>query len=130
MHIKTHRDHQPLPLRQFAAEVRRRKRMPGPLPETIAEAPIIQARVNHGNWIADCPFCAGAELVDPTDLRFWCLSCDMSANGGQWLPVAVPAMRAEIETALVIRPRAENRNWFPHETPADLRSENARNGVR
>ena len=78
----------------------------------------VLARVNYGRWIADCPDCAGAELVEPGKL-FSCRSC-----GAEPRRVVFPDERGEIEELLLARPMAENRNWEPGETLADLRREN------
>ena len=129
-HIRGHRDFQPVPLEQFVATIRRKRHFPGPLPAEIDEDHVAVAYINHGNWVADCPFCTGAELVDPDDRRFWCLGCDMRGNGGKWLRVAMPApaKRAQIEGLMLARPRDRNRNWNPSETVAALRRENQEQG--
>jgi len=84
------------------------------------------AQVNHGRWVAHCPFCDGAELVDLAEPLFCCLSCDNAAAGGRWLMVQFPAPveRALIEAALLARPAARNRNWAPHESVTKLVDEN------
>lgn len=130
-HIRTHRDYQLAPLRQFVQGVYRSRRQHCLIPDTVASGPVVQARINHGNWIADCPDpdCAGAELVDPDDLRFWCCSCSMANLDGQWLPVQMTAQRAQLEAELRKRPRRQIQNWAPGESLADLRRENAENGV-
>lgn len=129
-HIVTHRDHQAAPLRQFVSGTRGRLHRSGTAGEEVDTKLVVQASVNHGRWVANCPYCAGAELVDPDDLRFWCLSCDMAANGRRWLRVAMPANRAKLEAELVKRRSSANRNWIPGETLAALRRENDTNGVR
>jgi len=138
-HIRGHRDFQPVPLEQFVAQVRRKRNRPGPLPTQTDETTVAVAYINHGNWVANCPLhdpetgdqCKGAELVDPSDLRFWCIGCDMRGNGGKWLRVAMPApaKRAQIEGLMLARPRDRNRNWNPSETVAALRRENQEQGV-
>ncbi len=84
------------------------------------------ARVNHGRWIANCPFCAGAELVEPGEI-FFCLGADpdggMAKNGNHPMAVVFPENRAEIEQALQARP-IENQNWESGETISDLVAEN------
>ena len=128
-HILTHADLQPAPLPQFVAATRRAQRRQGNASALLAPDPVVQAEVNQGRWLARCSFCSGAELIDPQDLRFYCLSCDMEAAGRRWLPVKLPVQRAAIEAALLKRPKEEHRNWRPGETVADLRRENAANGV-
>ena len=94
------------------------------LPVELAAAPILKAEVNHGRWIVRCPYCAGAELADHADPRFFCLSCYNVGSGGKWLPVQFPGDGRAIEGELLKRPEA-NRNWLPHESVEDLRRENA-----
>ena len=97
---------------------------------TPANITPIAARINYGRWIADCPYCTGAEMVDPNDPVFYCLNynCDRP-NGNAPLPVQFPIGRVGLENALLRRPRMQNRNWFPYETLADLLAENAANGI-
>lgn len=130
--IRTHGDYQSAPVRRFVGQVRRRLGYTGVVTPDIAAGPILQAEINHGRWIARCPFCSGAELVDPADLRFWCLSCDMAGSKRHWLPVQMPtaAARLQVEGLLLKRPQQENRNWHPPgETLADLQAENRAAGV-
>lgn len=75
-----------------------------------ADGVAVQARVNHGRWIADCPYCAGAELVSRKGREFYCLSCGMKENGGKPLPVTFPPDLAEIDAALA-RVTEEYQNW-------------------
>ena len=55
----------------------------------------VRARLDGERWLADCPFCAGAELVEapvkiiPT-AGFFCMSCGMQANGGHPCGVVFP----------------------------------------
>jgi hypothetical protein len=86
------------------------------------------AYVNHGRWVADCPFCDGGELVTPEDPRFFCLSCGhlgTTAEGG-WLAVGFPSTEAQaaIDQELALRPEP-NRNWLPWEPVEKLVAENA-----
>jgi hypothetical protein len=46
----------------------------------------VTARREGARWLADCPFCAGAELVAP-GVDFFCLSCGMVANDGHPMTV-------------------------------------------
>ena len=92
----------------------------------------VDARINHGRWIADCPFCSGAEMVTPTDPRFFCMSCDNREVGGKWLGVRFPKEANEIEEILGQRVHSDERNWTPAETVKDLRAEDVamKKGVR
>ena len=83
----------------------------------------LDAYVNHGRWVVDCPAagCAGAELA--SDVRpFVCASC-----GEGPYQTRFPTERAAIEAALESRP-VEAQNWLPGETVADLEAENEVNG--
>lgn len=88
----------------------------GPLPEggytTLGE---VEARVNHGRWLVDCPACKGAELA--SEDGFICCSCGAGRYTVVW-----PDNRADIETVLDSRPVA-NRNWHLGETVDDLLAE-------
>jgi hypothetical protein len=88
----------------------------------------VAARVNEGRWIADCPFCGGAQFTSPDDRRFLCADCGNMAIGGKWMRVVWPAAPEAIEDELIIRP-TENRHWLPHESVADLQRENAEHGL-
>jgi len=86
----------------------------------------VYAEVNHGRWIAKCPFCAGAELAMGD--AFFCQSCKMVVNGGRPISLNWPAARASIEHLLGKRPLA-NRNWLPGESVDMLRAENLMHGL-
>jgi hypothetical protein len=96
-----------------------------------ADGPAVQARVNHGRWLADCPtpHCRNACYVDPADPRFLCVECVNPLAEGRWLPVEFPDDRDEIEAALLARPVPATRNWTPGETVEQLRAENAEEGI-
>lgn len=103
--------------------------IPPPI-EQVAAVPPIPARVNHGNLIADCPDCGGAEFVwrDGPHL-FLCASCCNGAVGYRWRPVALPANLDEIEATLLKRPLPKWRNWDSSESVADLLAQNAERGL-
>lgn len=90
--------------------------------------PVAVAYVNHGRWLADCPFgCGGAELV--REEWFVCREC-LNAGGAGRVPLVYPTeedVRA-IEAALVVRPIV-NRNWCPDESIGRLLAENAMHGL-
>src|SRR3990167_8400764 len=67
-----------------------------------AIGPAIPVRINHGRWIADCPFCPGAEVSDPDTRECMCWSCGNAKNGGRFVRMEVPNAhrRAEIEGLL------------------------------
>ena len=90
--------------------------------------PVAIAYVNHGRWIANCPFaCGGAELA--REEWFVCREC-LNAGGAGRIPLAWPSdedIRA-IEAALVERP-VINRNWNPNESIGALLVENVEHGL-
>src|SRR5690242_1060929 len=110
---------------EFVQAIIGARRQAIPLPKDTDTSTPCYAEVNHGRWIVNCPFCAGAELADPDDRRFFCLSCYNASVDGKWLTVSWPAERKEIEAELLERPKAENVNWSPGETVASLRAEAA-----
>lgn len=79
---------------------------------------LINAYVNHGRWVADCPACNSAAVVTVESPYFRC-GCGLRAG------VQFPPEREAIEDVLGRRPMAENRNWSQGESVADLRIENA-----
>lgn len=90
----------------------------------------IQAYVNHGRWVADCPFCSGAMLVSWRDPLFWCVKCRMVANNDWPMACVFPLNRADIEQTLLMRPNPVNRNWRPDETIDQLVRENRDHAVK
>jgi hypothetical protein len=105
--------------------------------------PLAIARVDFGRWIADCPFCGSACMVDPDDPFFFCLYC-AGLGTGDACPCKFPENRDEIETEILKRQvisigkhtsradAAKNepplyyglaRNWTPEETVDDLRKQ-------
>jgi hypothetical protein len=103
----------------------------GPLPPDIQIIGTINASINHGRWIAECPIagCGAAYIADSTDPLFICYQC-----GRGWYTVIFPPQKTAIEQLLLRRPRVGNhpssRNWIPGETVAMLAAENARRGIR
>lgn len=97
-----------------------------PMPQSVRESPVVEARINHGKWIADCPAesCPGAELVVVSDPRFFCMSCDNRDFDGQWLRVQLPAEWDQISRILGDRPWPTIQHWSPGETVSDLLDEN------
>lgn len=89
----------------------------------------LEARINQGRWVIDCPFCKGAETIWPGEPWFLCAAC---RNNGTDLAIRVelPKNKAKIEEALDKRPEPENRNWTPGETLSDLKTENEKQGVK
>lgn len=104
----------------------------GPPPAGLAPTPVAVAHVNHGRWLAECPFerCASAQYASRADRRFFCVECS-NAGTGMWVAVAWPAETelTAIEAALSARPDRRSRNWAPPETVADLAAENTAEGL-
>ena len=106
-----------------------------PQMRAIAKGPrtkvTIEAYINHSRWIADCPYCSGAEMVDPHDKKFYCFNCLMIDVGGRPIRVKFPPKptREKIEAVLLKRPFEENRNWFIHESLQNLKDENIEYGL-
>ena len=95
----------------------------------------IKAFINQGRWLANCPDkeCAGAEVIDPTDPVFMCLSCGNISNrhngAVRFIPVSIPDVGfcERLTKLLLERPNSVNRNWHPDkESLDDLKKENKR----
>jgi len=97
----------------------------------------VRAYVNHGRWVADCPFCGGAERVwieglrTAPDVEFpfgvvdGVLHC--GTTGGT-CPVEFPGNRRDIARVLARRSDERTRNWLPGETVEMLVAENVEHG--
>lgn len=114
---------------------------------------VTYAQVNWGRWIAYCPFrfldavegeldedgnqtlgtiCRSAQYVAQRDMHFFCADCFNAEAEGDWIPIVWPEDPdgpQAIEDVLNLRPNAENQNWEPGETVADLEQENIDNGL-
>lgn len=90
----------------------------------------LPVEVNHGRWIVNCPFCPGAELADPDDPRFFCLSCGNADANHEWLRVRWPVDKEVIEAVLLARPKDETQNWKEGEPVDKLQAENESRGLR
>ena len=106
-----------------------------PPPDRIAGK--LQAIVNHGRWLVECPTvgCGGAVIVSRKVLIFMCPYCANVSNGGQWYQVEFPQECQQIEVELLKRPalspiQAANRNWQLGETIEQLKAENKRMGIK
>ena len=117
----------------------------------------ILLRVNHGRWIADCPRCNSALMVQAIGgpqlyERFACFDCGYGLsetfirhlstisprerirvfeNEGPFfqIPIQYPDEREMIEGLLVKRESVENQNWEAGETVRGLIEENLSHGV-
>lgn len=102
----------------------------------------VQAFVNAGRILAQCPICGRHEYVDPAEPIFYCTTC---GNGGSVAarPVKFPDDWERIEAALLAReimpgygrneieqvmnatPVGLAREWRPGTTAEELEAENA-----
>ena len=93
----------------------------------------VEAYVNYGQWVAECPSGDGGAIVASRTKPFMCPECWNAPWGGQWLEVVYPANKAALEAVLLARPKVRNefrtRNWVPSETADDLRAENTARGL-
>lgn len=85
--------------------------------------------VNHGRWVATCPWCNSAQLAFTEDRWFLCSDCLNSACGGQSVEVKWPDDESEIEKILSLRPDVSTQNWVWGETVDGLIRENEEHGV-
>src|ERR1039458_2633890 len=99
------------------------------LPRMVSNKATAFARVCHGVWIVDCPWCKSAQKASRVDHRFFCVECENNAVKNAWIPVTWPEEWQVIEMLLGSRPIPANQNWFPYETLADLQAENEKYGV-
>ena len=88
----------------------------------------VEAYVNHGRLVADCPDCNGAEIVNYGG-SFFCLSCLNDKNKNRPRPVKKPRnMRAIIEQ-LEKRTIKETMNWNLGESLDDINQGNKERGL-
>jgi len=90
--------------------------------ETPVGTPVI-AFINHGRWVAICPACGCAEVVEPKTPIFYCLNCTNRDNSSLPLPVKFPRSRVKIEDELLARKKRQFRNWDGKMTLTELRTE-------
>ena len=118
--IKTAKDIQ---CKNFAEKVLKSRRLRTP---DIIEDITVEAEVNHGRWIINCPYCSGAEMADPDDKKFYCLSCYNQGKG--YLKVKFPFNKDKIEAELLKRP-VENQHYLPGEKLSVIKQENKERGI-
>ena len=125
----------------LAAERYRQGQTAHPWNGKLATGGTVEARIDFGRWIADCPECKGAEYVDPEDPFFFCQSCGNASLKGTARRVRFPRDRGAIEAAVLERPVKElnvkgkltraltakpvflglSRSWKPGESVAELK---------
>lgn len=99
-------------------------------PRMAPKSEAIEAYVNEGRWVVECPDCAGAQLACLTDPRFMCCECGNVVVDGRWRPVLLPAARTREAIGKILEPRLTlNQHWRPGETVADLKRENREHDV-
>lgn len=87
-----------------------------------AIAGAVYARVHRSMWIVDCP-CSSALRLEPGERWFVCWDCGAGAD------VIWPPNLDDIAYVLAMRPIPDTRNWYPHETVAELLEENVAHGI-
>lgn len=92
----------------------------------------VEAFVNYGRWVVQCPACRSAQVGNPEDPRFFCTGCSNEVVGHRWVAVVYPPVpvRREIERELLRRPIDAVMNWHPGESLDELRAENEIHGVK
>jgi len=108
-------------------EARKRIKNRANIRKRTQSSKILQAYINHGRWVVNCPFCNNAEFYWG-DGFFFCSECENRGNGGRLYLVSMPKERNRIEKLLAKRP-IENQNWFPDEPISKLEEENKEHGV-
>lgn len=89
----------------------------------INDSMMLKARINHGRWIVDCPYCEGAEAAWKEEKLFLCMSC-WNNGTNEFIPVEFPDEIEDIESELSKRVKVENQNWVQGETMIKLKAEN------
>ena len=102
--------------------------IPRPVDQVAVGHEVI-AYINHGRWVADCPNCNGAELLNKDEPRFYCLSCYNEHVGNRFVLVVWPAELEKLEDQLLLRPQLKNQNMNLGETLIDLVTENVVAGI-
>jgi hypothetical protein len=84
----------------------------------------INAYINHGRWVVNCPECNGAGLASRTIKVSCCFDC-----GAVFTQVVFPRLAPTIEQTLLKRPDIASRNWTT-ESIMELVQENKNHGVK
>lgn len=123
--IVTHEHANPQPFVQHMTILAR-----SPLPSPEKAEGEIDARVDCGRWVAECPDgCLWAVIVSAQTPLFFCPKCRNAKVNGNWRKVVFPADREKIEYHLLKRIENKHRFWNPGEKVTDLIRENAAHGV-
>lgn len=84
---------------------------PRPGPDIVGQ---LIARIDAGRWVAQCPTCASAQVVTPTDPRMWCVDCKPDA----WTSVRFPSDCEGAEATVADLPVSERFWWADDDTEA------------
>ncbi len=131
--IFQHEDWQTDALRDFLAPLWV-KWQGSPIPPFDQNQGTVNATINQGRWIAECPAgCGNAIVVSQAFPYYICVDCGSDENDGNWYNVIFPRTKKAIETELLKRSAkkpfwADTRNWTT-ESLATLREENRVLGV-
>jgi hypothetical protein len=98
------------------------KRVMLPNPMTVSDSHVATVSLNHGRWVAQCPFCNGCEFAREDEL-FICQECYNKSVGHSYIKAPLPDNRETIENAVGKRPEI-NQNWEPGETIEQLIKDN------
>ena len=107
----------------------------GPLPAFGEIQGNVEALINQGRWLVNCPnACGNAIVVSAVAPYYICVECGSPENDGKWYTVVFPRQKAVIESVLLERPekipfQAKTRNWAPGESLYKLRKENKDRGI-
>lgn len=91
-------------------ENRTQRTWPRPGPDIVGQ---IIARIDAGRWVAQCPTCASAQVVTPTDPRMWCVECQPDT----WAAVRFPDDCEAAEATVADEPSAATRFWWADDDP-------------
>ena len=99
------------------------------IPTDTSSLTTINAYINRGNWVVDCPSqnCYSSYYAS-REQAFYCFRCQNRDNDGAFYAVAFPLEKEEIEKTLTERSLDKNKNWYSTERLDDLKLETRFNG--
>lgn len=104
-------------------------RLHGPITIDLRDkAGEVAPQVIRSQWVVECPWCAGAIVVNPGSW-YLCVECLNADNSGKVARIIDPPDRTEVERLLNLRPNFQNRNWLTGETVENIRAENIAHGI-
>lgn len=129
--IQHHEDWQDVSVQDFRAWHWRQAGNLSQMPSTAQAQGTVDAYINQGRWIAECPIGHGDAVCASESFPFFlCTAGGMAENSGNWYNVRYPAnkraIEQELEKRMAVHPfkAAQARNWKPGETLKDLQDEN------